>query len=157
MILVSLPIVTIYTSEISEIDLGIFIVQIQSNSDIHDPTSLKKKTRWYHVLLFFASHFKVGKSSKKSTYPRPWIFIIWIEARFWSKWRHEATGRPAVGFLLRSDRRCSLTAVPWWSYRWVQRKWCFRMAGCKLKPVIENPVWKEFSIALRGSLSQIIV
>lgn len=48
---------------------------------------------------------------------------------------------PVVGFLLRSDRRCSLTAVPWWSYRWVQRKWCFRMAGWKLKPVIENPEW----------------
>lgn len=39
----SLQIVTIYTSEISEIDVGVFIVQIQSNSDIHDPVGLKKK------------------------------------------------------------------------------------------------------------------
>ena len=92
MILVSLPIVTIYTSETSEIDLGIFTVQIQSNSDIHDPAGLKKN-RWYHMLLFYASHFKVGKSSKKSTYPKPWMFVIWIEARFWSKWRREAPRR----------------------------------------------------------------
>ena len=51
MILVSLPIVTIYTSETSEIDLGIFTVQIQSNSDIHDPAGLKKNQVISHAVV----------------------------------------------------------------------------------------------------------